>query len=82
MGVLEITILGPGCPACNDLEKRTISALNELNLTVDLQKISDIEKMVEYRVTYIPALLINGKVKSEGRVPSIREIKELIKKEL
>ncbi|MFB0566662.1 MAG: thioredoxin family protein [Candidatus Aminicenantaceae bacterium] len=81
MDFLEIRILGPGCPVCNDLEKRTMNALIELNLAADLQKISDIEKMVEYKITHTPALLINGKVKSEGRVPSIREIKEWIEEE-
>ncbi len=81
MDYLEIRILGPGCPICNDLEKRTMNALIELNLVADLQKISDIEKMVEYKITRTPALLINGKVKSEGWVPSIKEIKEWIEEE-
>ena len=82
MDNLKIRILGPGCPTCNNLERRTMNALIELNVAADFQKISDIEKMVDYKVTSTPVLIINGKIKSEGIVPSLRKIKEWIKEEL
>ncbi|MDH7513930.1 MAG: thioredoxin family protein [Clostridiales bacterium] len=79
---MEIRILGPGCPRCHEVEKRTINALAELNVGADVQKITDLKKIAEYRIIGTPALVINGKVKSYGRIPSVAEIKEWIKGEL
>ena len=44
---MEIRILGTGCPRCNELEKRTINALAELNVGADVQKVKDIKKISE-----------------------------------
>lgn len=79
---MEIRILGLGCPRCHEVEKRTIKALAELNADADVQKITDFKKIVEYRIISTPALVINGKVKCNGRIPSVAEIKEWIKGEL
>jgi small redox-active disulfide protein 2 len=75
---MEIKILGPGCPRCHEVEKRTINALAELNVAADVQKISDIKKIVEYNIISTPGLVINGKVKCAGRIPSLEEIKRWI----
>jgi len=79
---MEIRILGPGCPRCHEVEKRTINALAELNIGADVQKITDLKKIAEYKIMGTPALVINGKVKCYGRIPSVNEIKEWIKGEL
>ncbi len=79
---MEIRILGPGCPRCGEVEKRTINALTELNVSADVQKITDIKKIAEYKIMGTPGLLINGKVKCFGRIPSLNEIKDWIKQEL
>jgi len=79
---MEIRILGPGCPRCGEVEKRTINALAELNVSADVQKISDIKKISEYNVFATPALVINGRVKAHGRIPSAEEIKKWIKEEM
>jgi small redox-active disulfide protein 2 len=79
---MEIRILGPGCPRCGEVEKRTINALAELNIGADVQKVTDIKKISEYKIWATPALVINGKVKCAGRIPSLEEIKEWIKEEL
>jgi small redox-active disulfide protein 2 len=78
---VEIRILGPGCPRCGEVEKRTINALAELNIGADVQKITDLKKITEYRIMGTPGLVINGKVKSYGRIPSIEEIKTWIQEE-
>lgn len=78
---MEIRILGPGCPRCGEVEKRTINALAELNIGADVQKITDLKKITEYRIMGTPGLVINGKVKSYGRIPSIEEIKTWIQEE-
>jgi len=78
---MEIRILGPGCPRCGEVEKRTINALAELNVGADVQKVTDIKKISEYKVMGTPALVINGKVKASGRIPSPKEIKKWIQEE-
>lgn len=80
--MLEIRILGPGCPRCHEVEKRAINALAELNVEADVQKITDFKKIAEYKIFGTPGLVINGKVKSYGRIPSANEIKDWIKAEL
>lgn len=79
---MEIRILGPGCPRCSEVEKRTINALAELNVGADVQKVTDIRKISEYKVFATPALAINGKVKTSGRIPSPEEIKKWIQEEM
>jgi small redox-active disulfide protein 2 len=78
---LEIKILGTGCPRCSELEKRVINALAELKLAADVQKVTDIKKIAEHKVFATPGLLINGKVKSSGRLPSLEEIKRWVQEE-
>lgn len=79
---MEIRILGSGCPRCHEVEKRTINALAELNIGADVQKVTDIKKISEYKIWATPTLVINGKVKCSGRIPSLEEIKKWIKEEL
>ncbi|MBS3820098.1 TM0996/MTH895 family glutaredoxin-like protein [bacterium] len=78
---MEIRILGPGCPRCEEVEKRTINALAELNVDADVQKVTDIKKISGYKVFATPALVINKKVKASGRIPSAKEIKQWLQEE-
>jgi small redox-active disulfide protein 2 len=78
---MEIKILGPGCPRCHEVEKRTINALAELNVVADVEKVTDIKKIVEYNIISTPGLVINGKVMCSGRIPRVEEIKAWIQEE-
>ena len=78
---MEITILGSGCPRCDQLEKRTMDALAELNIAADVKKVKDMTKIMEYKIMTTPGLVINSKVKSTGRIPSKQEIKKWIQEE-
>ena len=78
---MEIRILGSGCPRCRELEKRTIDVLAEMNAAADVAKVTDMKKIMEYRIMATPGLVINGKVKSWGRIPSKDEIKKWIEEE-
>lgn len=78
---MEIRILGTGCPRCQELEKRTMDVLAELHIYADVQKVTDIKKIAEYRVMGTPGLVINGKVKCAGKIPAKSQIKQWIEEE-
>jgi len=75
---MKIKVLGPGCPKCGEVEKRVKDALAGLNVAADVEKITDIKKMMSFGILATPGLVINGKVKSTGRIPRIEEIKAWI----
>lgn len=76
---MEIKVLGPGCPRCGEVEKRVKKALAEVNVTAAVEKITDIKKIMEQQILATPGLIINGKVKCSGRIPSLEEIKGWIR---
>jgi len=78
---MEIRVLGPGCPRCHEVEKRTRDVLAELDIPADLQLITDINKIVEYKIFSTPGVVINGVIKSQGKIPSKTEIKKWIEEE-
>lgn len=71
---MKIEIFGPGCAKCGNVEKYVKDAVKELNIDPEVVKVSDINTMVTRGVMLTPALFINGKKKSEGRVPLKDEI--------
>ncbi|MDA3836669.1 MAG: thioredoxin family protein [Nanoarchaeota archaeon] len=75
----KIKILGTGCPNCKVLEKNTMTAVEELKLEAQIEKVTDIAKIMEYGVMSTPALVIDEKVVSYGKVISSEEIKKLLK---
>jgi len=75
---LEVKILGPGCPRCRGLEQATMAALAELKIAADLQHVTNVAEIARYRVFATPALVINGKVVSSGRVLSKEQVKKLV----
>ena len=79
---MEIKILGTGCPRCDEVEKRTINALAELKIAADVQKVKTIMEIAKHGVFQTPGLVINGKVKSSGRIPSLAEIKTWVQEEI
>ncbi len=78
---LFIKILGAGCPNCHRLTEEVMTALTDIGAPADVEHVSDINQIAEHGVVGTPALLINGKVKSVGRVPSRNQIWEWIKDE-
>ena len=76
---MKIKILGTGCPNCLRLETNVMKALEESNKKTDMEKITDIEKIMEYGVMSTPALVVVEKVVSYGKVLSSDEIKKLLK---
>ncbi len=74
----KIQVLGPGCPKCEELAKRTEEAAKSLGLAYELEKVKDLNQMMAMGVFMTPALVVDGQVKSVGKVPSIEEIKGLL----
>ena len=75
---MEIKVLGTGCARCKSLEKVTKMAVDELNLDATVEKVEDIQRIMEYAVMRTPALVINEKVVLSGQVPKIAELKEML----
>lgn len=72
---MKIHILGTGCSKCKSLMANATTALRELGLEAELEKIEEIEEMIKFGVTSMPALVLDGKVLSAGRVPTVEQIK-------
>ena len=79
---MEIKVLGTGCAKCKSLEKVTRKAVEELQLNASVEKVEDIQKIMEYAVMRTPALVINEKVVLSGQLPKISEVKDLLNKNL
>lgn len=79
---MDIKILGTGCPKCKMLEKNAREAVSELGIDATIEKVTEIDKIMEYNIMMTPGLVINGKVKAFGRVPGKEEIKKLIQDEM
>jgi small redox-active disulfide protein 2 len=77
--VLQVRVLGMGCVNCRKLEEEVIAILAELNLAADFDHVQDIKEIARYGVMGTPALVINGEVKSIGRVPAKKQITEWLK---
>jgi small redox-active disulfide protein 2 len=75
---MEIKVLGTGCARCRSLEKVTQKAVEELNLDAVVEKVEDIQKIMEYAVMRTPALVIDEKVVLSGQVPKVAEIKDIL----
>jgi len=75
---MEIKVLGTGCANCRTLEKLTINALAEMNIDASVEKVEDIVKIMSYGIMRTPGLVIDGKVVLSGRIPSVKELKEII----
>lgn len=78
---MEIKVLGPGCMKCKALEEATRKALEELGMEANITKVEDMNAIMEYPIMFTPALVVNEKVVVSGKVPTVDEIKGLLKKE-
>lgn len=75
-----VLILGGGCAKCNELEGAVRQALTELRLQDEVGHVTDFSRIAAYGVMSTPALVVDGKVLSAGRVLSSAEAAELIRK--
>ncbi|MCG8702351.1 MAG: thioredoxin family protein [Bacteroidales bacterium] len=75
---MEIKVLGAGCTKCKTLEKKVHEVLDEMQLEANVEKIEDITKILEYGIMTTPGLVIDNQVVFSGRIPSNKEITDII----
>ena len=73
-------MLGSGCTKCNELEAATKQALEELGIDETIEHVTDFAKIAAYGVMTTPALVVDGKVVSYGKVLKTEEVIEILKK--
>lgn len=74
----NLKVLGPGCPKCEELYRRTREAAQTLGEDFQLEKVTDLQQIMSFGVIVTPALVVDGQVKVSGQVPKVEEIKKLI----
>jgi small redox-active disulfide protein 2 len=76
---MDIKILGTGCPKCQSLEAAVKKAVSEMKIKdASIEHVKDINRIIEYGVMSTPALVIDGKVKTAGKIPSVEELKKML----
>lgn len=72
--MLQVKVLGSGCPNCQRLERETRAALDNSHITYELTKVTDYADIASYGVMQTPALVLNEEVVSMGRIPKADQI--------
>ena len=75
---MDIKVLGPGCPKCKQTEKIVKEVVLEMDSSATVEKITDIMEIAGYGVFGTPAVVVDGEVKSVGKIPKADEIKSWI----
>ena len=79
-GICCIKVLGAGCKACHEQYEYVKEAVNKLGLSVEVEYITDMAKVMEYGVMSMPAIVVNEKVASFGKVLKTTEVEMLLQK--
>lgn len=79
---MHIQILGTGCAKCKSLEKLTREVVEKNSISAEISKVEDIMEIMKFNVMATPAIVINGKVVLKGRVPSEKELAEILTKKV
>jgi len=77
---MDIKVLGPGCPKCEETERVVREVVGELSVDAKIEKVTDLMKIAGYGVFGTPAVIVDGEVKSVGKIPKREEIKIWITK--
>jgi small redox-active disulfide protein 2 len=75
---MKIQILGTGCPKCKKLAENAQEAVRQLGIDAQIEKVTDINQIMNFGVMMTPALAVDGQVKTVGKVPSAEEIKKIL----
>lgn len=75
---MHIKILGPGCANCVNLEKAAKQAVAELGVDATFEKVTDYADIAAYDIMRTPGLVVDDQVVLSGRVPTVRQVRELL----
>ncbi|MEL7565748.1 MAG: thioredoxin family protein [Dehalobacterium sp.] len=75
---MEIKVLGTGCAKCKSLEQLVREVVNELAIEANIEKVTDFKEIAKAGVMMTPGLMINGKVKLSGKIPTKAELTNII----
>ena len=79
-GICCIKVLGAGCKTCHEQYENAKEAVNAMGLSVEVEYITDMQKVMEYGVMSMPALVVNEKVVSQGKVLKPADVEKLLEK--
>jgi len=74
----QVKILGTGCAKCNQLADAVKAVIASEGIEAEVEKVEDMQKIMAYNVLSTPALVVDGEVRSKGRIPSASELKEML----
>jgi small redox-active disulfide protein 2 len=77
---MEIKVLGPGCPRCQKTEQAVKVAVAEAGVDATVEKVTDVMEIAKYGVFGTPAVVVDGEVKSVGKIPTVEEVKKWLQK--
>jgi small redox-active disulfide protein 2 len=75
---MDIKVLGPGCPRCQQTEKIVMAAIRETGVAATVEKVTDIMQIAGYGVFGTPAVIVDGEVKSVGKIPKPEDVRSWI----
>lgn len=75
---MKIQVLGSGCKTCKTLYENTKQAVAEMGLSIDVEYITDVQKIISMGFMRSPILMVDDKAVLEGGLPTVEEIKKLI----
>lgn len=78
-GICCIKVLGAGCKSCHEQYENAKAAVKAMGLSVEVEYITDMEKVMEYGVMRMPAIVVNDKVVSMGKVLKAAEVEKLLR---
>ena len=79
-GIKSIKVLGPGCKSCHELNEASVAAVKELGMELEVEYITDMEKVMEYGVMSMPAIVVNEQLVSMGKVLKAADVEKLLGK--
>jgi small redox-active disulfide protein 2 len=77
---MEIKVLGPGCPRCQKAEQAVKDAVAQAGVDATVEKVADVMEIAKYGVFGTPAVVVDGEVKSVGKIPTVEEVKKWLQK--
>ncbi len=76
---MKIEVLGTGCARCNTTEEIVRQAVQEAGIEAQVIKVKDIREIAKYGVMVTPAVVVDGELKSAGKIPDMEEVISWIK---